>query len=239
MQTFTALLLAHVLADFVLQSRWMVENKRKPHVLLVHGAIVLITSQVTMGSVTAWPLLALAAAHLVIDAIKIHALRADGLWPFLIDQTAHMATLILTALAFPMLWQNGLWADHTWLPGVMAVLAGFLITIRAGAFAIGFLMAPWAAADLPKGLDNGGQLIGILERSLIFLLLMVDQPTGVGFLIAAKSVLRFDTTARDQSAGEYVIIGTLASFGWALLCGYGTLALLAQLPPLGIWPQNP
>ena len=76
------------------------------------------------------------------------------------------------------------------------------------------------------------------ERGLIFLLLMVGQPTGVGFLIAAKSVLRFDTTAKDQSAGEYVIIGTLASFGWALLCAYGTLALLAHLPPLGILPKT-
>lgn len=239
MQTFAALLFAHVLADFVLQSRWMVTNKRKPLVLLLHGAIVLITLQVAIGSVTAWPLLALAAAHLVIDAIKVYAIRSNGLWPFIIDQAAHIGTLVVTAWQFPALWQDGIWAQTDWLSGVMALLAGFVVTIRAGSFAIGFLMVPWASADLPKGLENGGQLIGILERGLIFLLLMVGQPTGVGFLIAAKSVLRFDTTAKDQSAGEYVIIGTLASFGWALLCGYATLALLAHLPPLGILPQTP
>ena len=56
----------------------------------------------------------------------------------------------------------------------------------------------------------------------------------MGFLIAAKSVLRFDASKRKQKAAEYVIIGTLASFGWALICAYATLALLDHLPPLGI-----
>ena len=238
-ETFAALLFAHVLADFVLQTNWIVENKRKPHVLLLHGVIVLVTLQLAMGSVTAWPLLALAGAHLAIDAIKSYAPHKNGIWPFLADQAAHVGTLIATATLFPTLWVEGYWASITWIPAAMVVFAGLVISVRAGAFAIGFLMAPWATADLPKGLENGGQLIGILERGLIFLLLMVGQPTGVGFLIAAKSVLRFDTTAKDQSAGEYVIIGTLASFGWALVCGYGTLALLAALPPLGILPPTP
>ena len=238
-QTFAALLFAHVLADFVLQTGWIVANKRNPLVLLLHGLIVLITLQIALGSVTAWPLLALAVAHMAIDAIKTHAPHANGLWPFLADQLAHVTTLAITALLFPTLWADGIWASATPLPALMVIAAGLVLTIRAGAFAIGFLMAPWATADLPKGLENGGHLIGVLERGLIFLLLMVGQPTGVGFLIAAKSVLRFDTTAKDQSAGEYVIIGTLASFGWALLCAYATLALLAHLPPLGILPDKP
>lgn len=234
METFAALLFAHVLADFVLQNNWMVANKRKPQVLLLHGVIVLVALQITVGSVTAWPLLALAVAHIGIDIIKVFGVRGAPLWPFLGDQAAHIVTLVVTAVLFPTLWQDGLWATVSWLPAVMTVLSGLILTTRAGAFGIGFLMKPWASTDLPEGLENGGNLIGILERGLIFLLILVGQPTGVGFLIAAKSVLRFDTTAGDQKAGEYVIIGTLASFGWALVCGYGTLALLGQLPPLGI-----
>lgn len=238
-ETLVALLFAHVLADFVLQTDWLVANKRKPHVLLLHGVIVLATLQLAVGSVIAWPLLALAAAHMVIDAIKVFAPKADGIWPFMIDQLAHMGTLIATAVLFPDLWALGLWADLTWLPALMALLSGLVICVRAGGFIIGLLMIPWANTDLPKGLDKGGHLIGLLERGMIFLLVMVGQPAGVGFLIAAKSVLRFDTTAKDQRAGEYVIIGTLASFGWALLSAYATLALLDQLPPLGILPQTP
>ena len=239
METFAALLFAHVLADFVIQTRWMVESKRKPQVLLLHGLIVLITLQLATGNVTAWPLLVLALAHIVIDAAKTYLRHGDGLAPFLIDQGAHVITLIIAAIAVPGLWATGIWSDLSWLPALMVIASGLILTTRAGGFAIGLLMKPWADSNLPKGLQNGGALIGILERGLIFLLLLVGQPSGVGFLIAAKSILRFDTTAKDQSAGEYVIIGTLASFGWALLFSYATIALLGTLPALGILPQSP
>ena len=96
------------------------------------------------------------------------------------------------------------------------------------------------AAQLSQGVVlkeiNGGVKDGsgaVMSRQ------QLDQAAGIGFLIAAKSVLRFETTSKDQKAGEYVIIGTLASFGWALLFGYATRALLADLPPLGILPANP
>ena len=69
-------------------------------------------------------------------------------------------------------------------------------------------------------------MIGLLERALIFLMVLAGQPAGIGFLIAAKSVLRFDTASKDQRASEYVIIGTLASFGWALLVSFATLSLI-------------
>ena len=59
--------------------------------------------------------------------------------------------------------------------------------------------------------------------AIIFLLVLAGYPAGVGFLIAAKSILRFD---KDPKASEYVIIGTRASFGWALLVSFATLSLI-------------
>ncbi|AMY69019.1 DUF3307 domain-containing protein [Frigidibacter mobilis] len=70
-QTFAALLIAHILADFVLQSGWMVRHKRRPGVLLLHTALVLATAQAATGQVAAPGLLALATAHLLIDAVKL------------------------------------------------------------------------------------------------------------------------------------------------------------------------
>lgn len=231
--TFAALLLAHVLADFVFQTRWMVLNKRRFPVLLLHGAVVLALMQAALGRVDAWELLALALLHMAIDVAKAR-MAVVGLGAFLADQGAHLAALAALAVLRPDLWAGGAWAGFVWLPGLMALLAGAILATRAGGFAVGLLMAPWAGDDLPKGLTNGGKLIGLLERGLIFLLVMVDQPAGIGFLIAAKSVLRFETTSKDQRAGEYVIIGTLASFGWALVAAYATQALIAALPPIGI-----
>jgi len=55
---------------------------------------------------------------------------------------------------------------------------------------------------------------------------VIGQPTGIGFLIAAKSLLRFEAT-KEQKASEYVIIGTLTSFGWALAVSSATMALIS------------
>jgi len=72
------------------------------------------------------------------------------------------------------------------------------------------------------------------RRRHLRILILLGQPLGVGFLVAAKSILRFGTATRDQRTAEYVIIGTLASFGWAILASYATLALINLLPPLEI-----
>ncbi len=237
-ETFAALLFAHVVADFVLQPGWMVERKRSPAILLAHGAIVLVAAQAALGRVDAWEVVALSAAHILIDTVKVYALPRN-LTSFFADQAAHLVTLAAAATIAPDLWAGGLWSEQSWIPAAMAGFAGLILATRAGGFALGFLLEPWTEVDLPRGLPNGGFLIGILERGLIFLLILVGQPAGIGFLIAAKSILRFDTTSKDQRAGEYVIVGTLASFGWAIAVSYASLALLEGLPPLGFSAQGP
>jgi Protein of unknown function (DUF3307) len=243
-ETLIALAFAHVLADFVFQTNWMAANKRDPLRLLAHIAVVLITAIATMGSIHP-ALFALAAAHLVLDAGKAW-LPWRGLAPFLLDQTLHVATLIAVAVWVPDLWALGLWgmpAEAGWLswgeatpdliPALMTLAIGLIVATRAGGFAIGLYMAQWAGT-LPVGLKNGGRAIGMLERGLIFLLVMVGQPGGIGFLIAAKSVLRFGTVGDDRAFSEYVIIGTLASFAWAIAAAFATLFALHHISPIGI-----
>ena len=232
-QTFAALLIAHILADFVLQTRWMVLHKRRAGVLLLHGALVLAAAQAVTGQPAALGLLALAAAHLLIDAVKLRL--TPGLGAFLGDQGAHLAALALAAALMPDLWASGYWpallSNASDLLTALLWLAGLILATRAGGFAVGLLMAGLAAAHPPEGLPKGGQVIGILEQGLIFVLMTAGQPEAIGFLIAAKSILRFGTvtTAADRAVSEYVIIGTLASFGWAILAALATLRLLASL----------
>ncbi|MCB2130798.1 MAG: DUF3307 domain-containing protein [Rhodobacteraceae bacterium] len=230
-ETFAALFFAHVLADFVFQTGWIAGNKRRPTVLVLHALIVLVLAQAALGRVDRWELLLLALAHAATDAVKSRV-ASGGLAAFLADQAAHVALIAALAILRPDLWPGGIWAGVTVLPSLMALVAGAILTTRAGGFAVGFLMSPWGDVDLPKGLANGGKLIGLLERGLIFLFVLVGQPAGIGFLIAAKSVLRFETTSKDQRAGEYVIIGTLASFAWALTFAYATKWLMSALPAL-------
>ncbi len=123
--------------------------------------------------------------------------------------------------------------------GLMAAAAGLAIATAIGGEAIGLLLSGYDAPEQKAGLPHGGRLIGLLERSMIFLLILVGQPAGVGFLIAAKSILRFEETRDSNIASEYIIIGTLASFAWAMACAWATLALIDVLPPIGIPTETP
>jgi hypothetical protein len=59
----------------------------------------------------------------------------------------------------------------------------------------------------------------------VFLFILSAQPAGVGFLVAAKSIFRFGELKDNETRmeAEYIIIGTMLSFAWAL-----TIAWLTQ-----------
>jgi hypothetical protein len=264
-ETLAALLFAHTLADFVFQTNWMAINKRNPLALGLHFALVYATAIAATGSVHP-ALLVLALLHVGIDVGKLVLNAAwkssKGFGPFIIDQALHLASLIAISLWLPDLWAQGLWAPGaivtgddtgilgtgiwsdeaplpvTLLPSLMVLLTGLILATRAGGFAVGLLMQPFAdrlpAEITAESLPGAGRVIGLLERGLIFVLVLIGQPQGVGLLMAAKSILRYGALKEDRALSEYVIIGTLASFGWALVVSFATLAGLALLPPLGI-----
>ncbi len=245
-ETAVALILGHCVADFMLQTDAMVRDKRRLSVLLRHVGLVALTTWIALGFAPA-PLLILliAASHLVIDWLKIRH-GSPAFAPFILDQAAHLAVVALAALVFPGAYASGLWGMlaasgplDAWmprLPEVMALGAGLVATVWAGGYAVQALMSD---LKLPTGLEEsgslpkGGQLIGRLERLMILMLLLADQPDGIGLLIAAKSILRFNELARDadRSASEYVIIGTLASFAWAIATAWATGAAMRALAP--------
>jgi hypothetical protein len=235
-ETLAALLCAHIFADFLFQSNWMVQNKQRPTGLAAHGAVVLGMNLICLGSL-APALVWLTGMHLAIDLVKSASAR-KGPVAFLVDQLAHLASLWALAALEPGLWAQGLWTGLPTLPALMALLAGLVAVTQGGGFLIAILMKPWAD-EAPQGLPNGGRLIGILERGLIYLLILTGQAAGIGFLIAAKSVLRFSDTKDDRRISEYVIIGTLASFLWAISVAEAVQALISTLPPLGIPKVTP
>lgn len=225
LQTFVLLLTGHLLADFAFQTGWMVTNKHRLPVLGLHVAIVFAATLLALGG-NVMLVLTIAAVHFVVDYTKVHALP-DRFWAFTADQVAHVATLAVAVWWMPDAAQQGLWADHldTLIP--LAILAcGFILASPGGGPVVGYMMAPYRDVAGPDGLPNAGRMIGLLERGLIFLLVMIGEPAGIGFLIAAKSILRFNTVSNDRALTEYVIIGTLASFGWAMIAALTTQQVL-------------
>ena len=231
-ETFTALLVAHLVTDFPLQPDWMIRQKRKPAILGLHAAIVAGTAVLALG---AWPLSLLAilvVTHLTMDAIKVYLLK-DSLASFALDQIVHLIVIAGLASIFPQIVADGWWSglEPSWLNAYfmgLCFVGGLILSLHVGAIIIRKATAPFTDQIEPKtkGLQNGGFYIGCLERALVMLLMLINQPTGVGFLITAKSVLRFGdiSDSHQRKLTEYIIIGTFMSFGWGLL-----IAVLTQL----------
>ena len=250
-ETAIALFAAHVFADFLLQTEWIIRNKRRAGAFLAHIILVVVVTLVLLGAWSGPGLLAVAIiglSHALIDAAKIRQSskawvskhRRGDLLLFLVDQALHFGMIAATAWALPQAWSEGWWSTNDIalqiaFLSVLCLSSGFVLATRTGGFVIEKFMAGF---DLPEdsatneksdpGLTDGGWWIGLLERSLIFILIMAQQFQAIGFLIAAKSVLRFQY-AKERSHSEIVIIGTLASFAWAIATAWGTFELVKFL----------
>jgi hypothetical protein len=242
-ETLFILLTAHLLGDFVLQRDWMVKYKRDPRVLFIHAGQVTAVSALLLGTLDVPLLLILLVSHMVIDGLKVHAFRDDA-YAFMGDQVLHIVAILGLAALFPATARDGLWLTllppegEKWFVQGVTLLGGVLLCVPAGGVLIGIMIRPLleeigkdkqadrhdgAGYDV-EGLRRGGRYIGWLERSLVMLLLLIGQPGGIGFLVAAKSILRFGEIkdSHQRKMAEYIIIGTFLSFGWALLTSYLT-----------------
>lgn len=229
LETLLALLAAHLVADFVLQTDGVIARKRRWWGMALHIAGVAVMTTLAIGRLDPVVLALIVGSHLVMDLVKTFLMK-DEIWPFLVDQAVHLAAIGLAAVLFPETVAQGWWGQ---LPAdqqnayyaALVGLSGLILAVPAGGVVIGKLMTPLAAHAATDGLPKAGQYIGWLERGLTLLFVLIGQPEGVGLLLAAKSILRFsdvnNTHLREHT--EYVILGTLLSFAWAL-----TVAVVAQ-----------
>lgn len=225
---FTKLILAHLLGDFILQpNSWVAdkENKKlKSIYLYFHVIIHTALSLIFLWDIQLWWIAALVGlSHFVIDAAKLsfQTVKDQKIW-FFADQALHI--LVIAGISFYYKEFNfDFLKDYTHLKIVGAAL--FLTT--PASVMIRILLSSWTPAPEVAGgiqtesLSNAGKYIGILERLLVFTFIMVDHWEGVGFMVAAKSVFRFSdlAQAKQRKLTEYVLIGTLLSFGMAVLTG--------------------
>lgn len=221
------LIAAHCIADFGLQPDWLARRKSNPLLLMLHALIHAAVVYLVLQDWTGWQAPAIVfGAHAVIDGVK-QATKSTSAAAFALDQTLHAASLL--ALVWLLVRQDWLTAYTGVGAAPLIVVAGAVATTRGA----GFFIEHFAKNLLTRnnlqvgGLPNGGRLIGQLERALIFLLVLIGQPGGIGFLVAAKSILRFEE-AKNRELAEYVLIGTLLSFSLAIALSAGTDWALKQ-----------
>lgn len=229
--TFLQLLLAHLIGDFFTQTQAGIEHKEEKkwkssflyvHILIHFALIILI-----LWDLSAWKVaLFISILHLIIDGAKL-SLQTENTkryW-FYIDQFLHVAVL---AIAWVLFFEGELfieWGNDMWV-----VVTGFVLLTNPAGYTIQAIMSRWKD-DLndndDESLSDAGKLIGIFERILIYVSILSGMPQAIGFLIAAKSVFRFGDLSRAKSRKltEYILIGTLISFLFAVCTGLAVLHL--------------
>ena len=226
---FIPLILAHLLGDFILQpNSWVADKEKKKGgsvYLYIHVLLHTVLAFVLLWSVTLWWIaLMIGVTHFLIDWAKLQFQNAKTkrTW-FFVDQIAHLLVIaIISIFYFPYF----RFEDFFNLRNLELITAIVFLTIPSSIL-IKTVISIWTPVSAEHNklqtdsLVNAGKYIGILERLLVFVFILVNHWEGVGFMIAAKSVFRFSdlAEAKQRKLTEYVLIGTLLSFGIAVLVG--------------------
>lgn len=224
---FLKLLFAHLLGDFVFQSdRYIKEKESKKHRspklylhALLHGGL----SIALVAEISFWPYaLIITITHLLIDLSKLMFQRDNNRiqW-FIMDQLLHLSILVGISLLLAEQWItiSALGKERA----LLLITAGTFLTLPTSIL-IRILISGWTPKTedhREDSLQNAGKYIGILERLFVFTFIMTNHWEAIGFLLAAKSIFRFGDLkeSKDRKLTEYVLIGTMLSFGLAVLMG--------------------
>lgn len=227
-----ALVAAHLAGDFLLQPDGWARHKARFWVLVAHAALHAALSYVLLGAWGEWRIpVAIFVAHGLIDFIKVKGGR-HGIATFLLDQGAHVVSIVVIATLVPvhrmeLSWQQA-WGT-TYLQ-VLVIGAGLIAAVHFSGVVVAKVVQPFLkqldsergdASAASRGFESGGRTIGYLERALIFVLIIVGEPAAIGFLFAAKSILRFGEIKEREHRmeAEYIIIGTMLSFLLGIVAG--------------------
>jgi len=241
-----ALLLAHVLGDFPLQTHWMVVGKQRRRIgayaahLGIHAAtavaaLLLFTGVPLARPVTLLGLALLLAGHALLDVGKSALIaarpRLDGWGLFAADQAAHVAIVGFAASLLPEVVVEPGAAWRTWEAVRLRWLVEGLV-LAAVVFPTGYLiryLLQGLSAGLEKtpqeqqGLTDAGLYLGWIERALLLFAFADASITAIGLIVGAKSIARFPEF-RTRAFAEYFLIGTLLSVG---IAGVGAAVLQA------------
>ncbi|SIS59525.1 DUF3307 domain-containing protein [Chryseobacterium gambrini] len=225
---FIQLILAHLFGDFILQpNSWVAEKenkKLKSRYLYLHVLIHTILSFIFLWNTQLWWVALLVGfSHFIIDTAKLsfQTAKSKKSW-FFTDQALHIAVIAGISFYF-----NEFNFDFLKNQEILKIIMAALFLTTPASIFIKILLSSWTPVPetqnniQTESLSSAGKYIGILERLLVFTFIVVNHWEGVGFMVAAKSVFRFSdlAQAKQRKLTEYVLIGTLLSFGMAVLTG--------------------
>jgi hypothetical protein len=219
-------LLVHVLFDFYFQPSKWVDSKTtggyKSKYLYLHcfiyalggSGIVFVLTHLWWLTLVSFVVVGI--SHLVADGLKKRYKESAAY--FFIDQFVHL--FVLGFFVWLVCMNQIVVVDKKWLM-VLVYGLGYFIVLKPFGITAKIVMDKFNFTPSEKGLKNGGLWIGYIERFLILTFVLMSYYEGIGFLLAAKSIFRFGELKSDTEIKrtEYILIGTLLSFGLAVCVG--------------------
>lgn len=214
------LTLAHLLGDFLLQPDKWIESKNKStyksKYLYFHiGLHLLLLLIVLQFDFSFWKVFVLIpTTHYLIDLSKLLLRRKiDNRQLFLYDQILHFLIIFLVTKIY---FSFKVDFDLIYSTKNILLLTALISITYVSSVVIKILIWKWKQEN--ENTNAAGKYIGMMERALVFVFIILNHWEGVGFLLAAKSVFRFGdlTKSNEIRLTEYILIGTLLSFGIAI-----------------------
>ncbi|MES2830065.1 MAG: DUF3307 domain-containing protein [Bacteroidota bacterium] len=245
MELFLRLIIAHLLTDFVLQPKSWVrdreEKQGKSVKLYAHVLVTTVVAYFLSARFDNWIIpLVIFCSHLLIDYLKAKT-KKDQFNYFIIDQLAHIAVIVVLCISMANQWKDvpAVFKRLQIEENALICIAGYLFVSWPLGIIIGKATQKWRdqitrermlnaevqavpenSSEQELGLASAGKWIGICERILILTFVLLSQFTAIGFLMTAKSILRFsEKETNTQLKTEYILVGTLVSFTLAALTG--------------------
>lgn len=218
------LLIAHIVADFVLQTTKMVENKKWFSIQMgLHILIVFLLTWIFSSSYKIAIIIAI--SHWLIDSTKLTIQNKNYLSKFLLfvlDQILHI-------LIIGVLWSYKFGIFSNCYEAIKFPFLNYKFSLLLFSYAfviwpLGYLIKFTLHKMMPQNdtanFEHGGKLIGQFERIIILTFVLLGQYEAIGFLITGKSIIRFAEQNPDVKS-EYVLVGTMMSYSLSILTGLG------------------
>ena len=228
------LLTAHLITDFLLQKKeWITERgvlHFKSPTLYVHTTITTAVAYLLLAQWSNWHIpLFIFVTHTLIDIWKSYCPALVRY--FITDQLLHVFVLLLCTFwmttGVDVLFDGV--SSITQSPVFWVYSAAYLLVTNPLGIAIGLMIKKFkvqlnkenSSNPSDETLADAGKWIGIFERLLILTFVLNEQFGAIGFLIAAKSILRFNNKdeERARKETEYVLVGTLISYAFSIFTG--------------------
>lgn len=232
------LLIAHILADFYIQTEKMTHRKDKSYKwVLIHSlyyliimflvGLPIISDNVIIAAITA------SAFHLLIDMLKfiyISFIKKKRKMTqiierniFFIDQFLHFVCLI--AIAYWGVQNNTQINEWKVIANFFAIIGVSEIMFIKWIFVLlvihkptniaiqKFLLIYKPISNLgdKQSINNAGRFIGTVERIIMLIFLSIEQYSAIGLVLTAKSIARYDKISKEKDFAEYYLLGTLIS----------------------------